>query len=138
MTERQRAEGRLTLKRKRTHEELKKEAEKKWQELTSKVEDRTKKFKWQKRPFLQQTRRDRLALSHYRHAGEPADRINKYFSRFNTKSRVITYASDQEYHDAKLDQLPSSTSWSKEETDCLMYLCQKFNLRFLVIADRFS
>ena len=51
---------------------------------------------------------------------------------------MVTYTSSNEYYAAKIDQLPSSTSWTKEETDCLMYLCQKFNLRFLVIADRFS
>lgn len=60
------------------------------------------------------------------------------FARFNTKSEVVTYTSSREYADAKLDQLASSSSWSKEETDVLLSLCEQFNLRFNVIADRFS
>lgn len=118
-------DGRLIQKRKRTADELKSEADRKMKEMLSvDLKEREKTFKWRKQPFQQkQTRRDNLTLQHYRHIEEKDDRIIKYFSRFNTKSTVITYESDQEYYDAKLDQLPSSTSWTKEETDCLMYLC---------------
>jgi len=126
-------------RKRRTAEEVRREARAKLSEMQSKpMTERAKEFKWRKRPFQQQTRKDKLSLTHYRHAREDIDRINKHFSKFNTRTNVITYESSREYVDAKLDQLPSSTSWSKEETDCLMYLCQKFNLRFLVIADRFA
>lgn len=54
------------------------------------------------------------------------------------KTEVVKYESSREYYDAKIDKLPSSTSWTKEETDCLMYLCERFNLRFTVIADRLA
>lgn len=30
------------------------------------------------------------------------------------------------------------SDWSKLETDILFELCERFNLRFIVIADRFS
>ena len=51
---------------------------------------------------------------------------------------MIRYTSTREYYDAKLDQLPSANVWSKEETDLLMCLCDDFDLRFTVIADRFA
>ena len=105
---------------------------------TKKFEDQEKDFKWRKESFNQNARSDKLALSHYRHRSEQVDRINKYFARFNTKANVVAYTSSNEYYAAKIDQLPSSTCWTKEETDCLMYLCQKFNLRFLIIADRLA
>ena len=34
--------------------------------------------------------------------------------------------------------LATTTDWSKEETDHLFDLCDKFSLRFIVIADRFG
>lgn len=56
------------------------------------------------------------------------------FARFNKKPRVITYT-EEEYKKA----VGSMTSdWDKLETDVLFDLCQRLNLRFIVIADRFS
>ena len=62
---------------------------------------------------------------------------NNRFARFNTKSKVVKYTSSREYNNAKLDQLASSSSWSKEETDVLLSLCEQFNLCFNVIVDQF-
>lgn len=59
------------------------------------------------------------------------------FEKFNCRTDVVRYGSVSEYRQAGIDNLPSSSSWTKEETDCLMELCQRYNLRFLVIADRF-
>ena len=64
------------------------------------------------------------------------DRIDQ-FARFNVKTPVVRYRSAREYVAAGLHKLPSSSSWTKEETDCLMDLCEQFDLRFVVIADRF-
>jgi hypothetical protein len=44
------------------------------------------------------------------------------FDKFNTRTDVINYKPG-EYEAAGLDKLPSSSSWTKEETDCLMELC---------------
>ena len=63
---------------------------------------------------------------------------HKEFSKLNTKTEVIRPLSDEEYKKAGLDNLPSSTSWTKEETECLMNLCEKYDLRFLVVADRYA
>jgi len=64
------------------------------------------------------------------------DRIEE-FARFNVKTPVVRYRSIHEYKRAELHKLPSSSSWTKEETDCLMDLCEQFDLRFVTIADRF-
>ena len=36
-----------------------------------------------------------------------------------------------------MSTLPSSSSWSKLETDVLFDLCEQFDLRFAVVADRY-
>ena len=64
------------------------------------------------------------------------DRIEQ-FAKLNYKTPVVKYVDHVEYLAAGLDKLPSSTSWTKLETDCLIDLCEQFDLRFHVIADRF-
>ena len=44
------------------------------------------------------------------------------FDKFNCRTEVINYGPG-EYESAGLDKLPSSSSWTKEETDVLMDLC---------------
>jgi DNA methyltransferase 1-associated protein 1 len=56
------------------------------------------------------------------------------FARFNRKAAVVTYTDDQ--YDKVV--APLKSDWTKLETDVLFDLCQRFNLRFIVIADRFA
>jgi hypothetical protein len=56
------------------------------------------------------------------------------FARFNRKAAVVTYTEEQ-YEKAVA---PLKSDWSKLETDVLFDLCERFNLRFIVVADRFS
>ncbi len=44
------------------------------------------------------------------------------------------------YNDEEYDHLirPDSGDWSRAETDYLMELCERFDLRFIVIADRYE
>jgi DNA methyltransferase 1-associated protein 1 len=56
------------------------------------------------------------------------------FARFNKKAKVVTYT-EEEYK--KVVQ-PMKSDWDKRETDVLFDLCQRFDLRFIVIADRFA
>ena len=56
------------------------------------------------------------------------------FARFNKKPRVVKY-SDEEYKKAVQ---PMTSDWDKLETDVLFDLCERFNMRFIVIADRFA
>jgi len=60
----------------------------------------------------------------------------KLFAKFNSKTDIIRYT-PEEYERAGIPKLTSSSSWTKEETDCLMDLCERFDLRFNVITDRF-
>jgi DNA methyltransferase 1-associated protein 1 len=54
------------------------------------------------------------------------------YSKFNIRMDRITY-SDEEY-----DHLLQSEVWSRSETDALMSLCHKYDLRWPVIVDRYS
>ena len=56
------------------------------------------------------------------------------FSRFNRKIEVIKYT-DEEYEKVIA---PINTDWTKRETDHLFRLCERFSLRFIVVADRFD
>lgn len=125
---------------KRTPEEIEAEGEKKNKILNQDPKDRQ--YKWQKRTFRRMARGDGdqgLKLSHWAKEsakrGE-ADERAALFDKFNCRTEVINYGPG-EYESAGLDKLPSSSSWSKEETDVLMDLCQQFDLRFTVVADRF-
>jgi DNA methyltransferase 1-associated protein 1 len=54
------------------------------------------------------------------------------YSKFNNKIEAIKY-SDEEY-----DVLLQSPLWTRSETDALMDLAYKFDLRWPVITDRYS
>ncbi|KAE8270897.1 hypothetical protein A4X09_0g1460 [Tilletia walkeri] len=54
------------------------------------------------------------------------------FSQFNTTSGVYSY-SNEEYHAYLKDD-----DWSKEETDYLIDLCHTYDLRFIVMHDRYT
>jgi len=56
------------------------------------------------------------------------------FARFNKKVDLVKYT-DEEYERVVK---PLSKDWSKEETDHLWRLCEEFDLRFIVIADRYD
>jgi DNA methyltransferase 1-associated protein 1 len=55
------------------------------------------------------------------------------FARFNKKIEALKYT-DEEY---KLAVAPLGNDWSKKETDHLFKLCERFSLKFIIIADRF-
>ena len=50
------------------------------------------------------------------------------------RARIINYT-DEEY---KRVVATMASDWTKLETDVLFDLCQRFSLRFIVIADRFN
>lgn len=61
------------------------------------------------------------------------------FARFNRKIEVLQYT-DEEYQNAIEKGGPSVNNhdWNKFETDHLFRLCDKYSLRFIIIADRFE
>lgn len=61
------------------------------------------------------------------------------FARFNRKVEVVQYT-DEEYQKAVVEGGITSPDkdWTKLETDHLFRLCDKYSLRFIIIADRFE
>ena len=88
--------------------------------------------KWVWHSFKNPAREDGVQMSHWMKEKEIDDPYP--FARFNKKARVITYT-EEEYKKAVQ---PMISDWDKLETDVLFDLCQRFNMRFIVIADRFT
>lgn len=56
------------------------------------------------------------------------------FARFNRQVDLVKYTED-EYSKVIA---PLSSDWTKQETDHLWRLCERYSLRFIVVADRFE
>lgn len=86
--------------------------------------------KWEWKPFSNGARSDKAQLHHWWKKHENPEEYS--FARFNKKPKMIKYT-PQEY-----DAQCKSTSWTKEETDQLMALCERYELRWHVIYDRYQ
>ncbi|TRY80581.1 hypothetical protein TCAL_12721 [Tigriopus californicus] len=85
---------------------------------------------WKWMPFTNPARKDSLVLYHWRRG---QDEGKEYpFAKFNKRLEMPTYT-DMEY----MNHLESD-GWTREETDHLLDLCQRFDLRFPVIHDRYD
>ncbi|XP_045807748.1 SWR1-complex protein 4-like isoform X1 [Trifolium pratense] len=88
---------------------------------------------WKWLPFKNSARKDDLQLYHWQvqvlNGVPPTEDYS--FAKYN-KSADITRYTDEEY-----EKYLANPKWTKEETDQLFELCERFNLRFIVIADRF-
>jgi DNA methyltransferase 1-associated protein 1 len=98
--------------------------------------------KWVWHGFGNPTRTDNLLLHHWTKQKETDEAYP--FARFNRKVEVIRYT-DEEYKKAvkllatqSIGGIATNSDWSKVETDHLFDLCERFSLRFIVIADRFG
>ncbi|RZC38168.1 DNA methyltransferase 1-associated protein 1 [Asbolus verrucosus] len=86
--------------------------------------------KWKWMPFTNPARSDGATFYHWR---RPSDEPKEYpFAKFNKKVEVCTYT------DAEYQQHLRIDGWSKEETDHMIQLAQRFDLRFIMIADRYD
>lgn len=94
------------------------------------------KLRWQKSAARSGSRGDGFRLKRWARPQKLERRDT--FARFNYKTAVVQFHSHQEYTAAGLHQLPSSSSWTYLETAVLQDLCITYDLRFVVIADRFS
>ena len=65
-------------------------------------------------------------------APQPQVRQNDWFQKYNIKVPVPEYTVEQYQTHLKSDE------WAKEETDYLMSLARDFDLRWIVIADRYE
>ncbi|XP_046361590.1 DNA methyltransferase 1-associated protein 1-like isoform X1 [Haliotis rufescens] len=89
---------------------------------------RVRPWKWM--PFTNPARKDGAIFYHYRRV---ADEGRDYpFARFNKSVDVPTY-SDLEYQQHLHDD-----NWPRQETDHLFDLCKRFDLRFIIIHDRWD
>ncbi|CAO1632821.1 unnamed protein product [Parajaminaea phylloscopi] len=96
--------------------------------------------KWALKPFQSASRADGLVLHHWMPTEENADEYEREtgidhsrdFSIFNTTSGAYSYSNEEYQQHLKDDD------WTKDETDYLIDLCQRYDLRFVVIADRWE
>ncbi|XP_073054124.1 SWR1-complex protein 4-like [Primulina eburnea] len=101
-------------------------------QLKRKAQPENEKITWQWLPFTNSARKDDLQLYHWVRVVNGVPPTGDYsFSKFNKSVDVIKYT-DEEYEKCLTDPV-----WTKEETDQLFDMCQRFDLRFVVIADRF-
>ncbi|KAF8107006.1 hypothetical protein N665_0129s0074 [Sinapis alba] len=90
------------------------------------------KVAWQWLPVKSSARSDDLQLYHWVRVVNNVPPTGDYsFAKYNKSVDVLKYT-DDEYENHLTDPV-----WSKEETDQLFELCERFDLRFTVIADRF-
>ncbi|UIZ23866.1 hypothetical protein KXD40_009724 [Peronospora effusa] len=82
-----------------------------------------------------ETEEDGLVLSHWgkAHVEQP----DYVFARFNVKSETVKYT-DEEYEAALAHHVDPMMKWTKEETDLLLKLCNRFDLRWFVIMDKYN
>ncbi|XP_055890683.1 DNA methyltransferase 1-associated protein 1-like isoform X1 [Biomphalaria glabrata] len=89
---------------------------------------RVRPWKWM--PFTNAARKDGAVFYHW---GRVADEGKDYpFARFN-KSVDIPVFSDLEYQQHLHDD-----NWTRQETDHLFELCRRFDLRFIIVHDRWD
>ncbi|KAH7298103.1 hypothetical protein KP509_25G027000 [Ceratopteris richardii] len=91
-----------------------------------------KKITWQWLPFTSSARKDNLQLYHWVKLVDGVPPTGDYFfARYNKTIDVVRYT-EEEYSKISVDP-----KWTKDETDRLFDLCEQFDLRFIIIADRF-
>ncbi|KAK1292185.1 hypothetical protein QJS10_CPB17g00974 [Acorus calamus] len=90
------------------------------------------KVTWQWLPFTSSARTDNLELYHWVRVVNGVPPTGDYaFAKYNKSVDIVKYT-DEEY-----EKYLTDPTWTKEETDQLFEMCQQFDLRFLLIADRF-
>ncbi|KAG4303445.1 hypothetical protein PCK1_000409 [Pneumocystis canis] len=92
---------------------------------------RQKAASWIWSSFSNGARNDGHLFNHWVRAG---DNVNEEyrFEKLNKKVNIIAY-SNEEYATNLM-----ALDWSREETDYLFSLCREYDLRFVVIADRYD
>lgn len=91
------------------------------------------KISWQWLPFTSSARRDNLELYHWVKVVNGVRPTGDYaFAKYNKTVDVVQYT-DEEYAKYLTDP-----NWTRHETDQLFDLCRQFDLRFIIIADRFT
>lgn len=92
---------------------------------------RQKAVSWVWSSFANGARKDGHLFSHWMRAEDSANEEYR-FEKLNKKVNIISY-SNEEYA-----KNLTAIDWSREETDYLFSLCREYDLRFIVIADRYD
>lgn len=88
--------------------------------------------KWEWSPFSNPARTDSAVFHHWRRA---ADEPKEYpFAQFNKPLSIPTYT-PTEYN---LHLKSNTLKWSKAQTDHLFELARRFDMRFVIMADRWD
>ncbi|MCP9263492.1 DNA methyltransferase 1-associated protein 1 [Dirofilaria immitis] len=85
---------------------------------------------WEWTPFENAARTDGLKLNHWKRTDKLDDIYP--FARFNKVINIPTFT-DEEY-----DKCLNSAKWSKMDTHHLFDLCRRFDLRWVIIVDRWE
>ncbi|XP_076892971.1 SWR1-complex protein 4-like [Bidens hawaiensis] len=102
-------------------------------QLKKRQKSENEKITWEWLSFTSSARKDDLKLYHWVRVVNGTPPTGDYsFAKYNKSVDVIKYT-DEEYEKHLTDP-----EWTKEETEELFELCERFDLRFVVIADRFS
>ncbi|XP_058199441.1 SWR1-complex protein 4 isoform X1 [Rhododendron vialii] len=102
-------------------------------QLKRRIQSENEKITWQWLPFTNSARKDTLQLYHWVRVVNAVPPTGDYsFAKYNKSVDLVKYT-DEEYEKYLTDPM-----WTKKDTDQLFDLCERFDLRFVVIADRFS
>ncbi|KAG5514105.1 hypothetical protein RHGRI_035492 [Rhododendron griersonianum] len=102
-------------------------------QLKRRIQSENEKITWQWLPFTNSARKDTLQLYHWVRVVNGVPPTGDYsFAKYNKSVDLVKYT-DEEYEKYLTDPM-----WTKKDTDQLFDLCERFDLRFVVIADRFS
>ncbi|XP_063239925.1 DNA methyltransferase 1-associated protein 1 isoform X2 [Bacillus rossius redtenbacheri] len=85
---------------------------------------------WEWVPFTNPARSDKAVFHHWRRVSD--DNKEYPFAKFNKQVPI------PQYSDAEYAQHLHSDGWTRAETDHLFDLCRRFDLRFIVIHDRWD
>lgn len=88
------------------------------------------KGKWVFSEYANSARLDKVKFKHWMKAD--VDYQDYTYAKFSVRAEPVMYT-DEEY-----DELLHSSTWTRSETDHLMFLSHKFDLRWPVIVDRYS
>lgn len=88
--------------------------------------------KWEWTPFKNPARTDGAIFHHWRRATD--DQKEYPFAKFNKQLNIVSYTINEYNTHLRTNQ----SKWSKAQTDHLFDLAKRFDLRFVVMADRWD
>ncbi|OCF36012.1 SWR1-complex protein 4 [Kwoniella heveanensis BCC8398] len=93
-----------------------------------------KKVHWEWTPFTPAARRDNpVRLGHWTRITDADPESIEYFGKFNLQSPSV-----MEYSQFEYDQHLQDSDWTSQETSYLFDLLKQYDLRFIIVADRYE